>query len=275
VRKRLTAWAARGIRLTHVVDRAYRKFDRLRSAAVLSLGSDRFFDEYNALTYGADVSYRPDSPAFRRGLFEFEETAIGRYFPPPPARVLVGGAGGGREVFALIDKGYSVVAFEPASSLVRMMLAERPSSPNLRAFRGSYTTLPALVTVSGDARVVSLADEGPFAAAIVGWTSFSHLRSDDERSETLRQFAAVTTGPILVSYLPDPASIEVPPPSGRLARWIWTRMRRRGPSVFSVQIGYYRLLRHEDMQDVVRQAGLKVVGSEAGGSWPYVVVSRA
>ena len=123
MRARLTAWAARAVRLTHLVDRAYRRFDRLRSALVVSFASDRFFDEYNSLAYSATENYQPGSEAFRSGLFDWEEDAVRRYFPAPPSRVLVGGAGGGREPFALADKGYVVVAFDPAEPLVRAMAA--------------------------------------------------------------------------------------------------------------------------------------------------------
>ena len=270
---RLSAIIARGIRLTGLVDRAYRKFDRLRSAAVLSIGSDRLLEEYNELTYAGDEAYRPGSPGFRRGLFDWEEQVVATYFPSAPARVLVGGAGGGREAFALLEKGYTVVAFDPAIILVRGMIEQHSSESKLRAYYGSYGTLPTLRRIT-DGAVINLTDGPPFDAAIVGWSSFSHLRSDDERVETLRRFASVTAGPILVSYLPDPARSETAAPSGRLRRWMWTRARRRGPSVFSVQIGYYRLLRHQDVLDLAERAGVSVLGSEEGGSWPYVVVGR-
>jgi hypothetical protein len=271
VRARLTAWAARAVRLTHLVDRAYRRFDRLRSALVVSFASDRFFDEYNSLAYSSTENYQPDSEAFRSGLFDWEEDAVRRYFPAPPARVLVGGAGGGREPFALADKGYTVVAFDPAEPLVRGMAAAR-SDARLRAYCGSYSEMPILRGVGGEA--LDLRYEPHFDAAIVGWSSFSHLRSDGERVEALRAFGAVTKGPILVSYFPDPAATDAPPSGGRLRRWLRERSRRRGPSVFSIQIGYYRLLRHADVEDLVRRAGLSVIGAERGGNWPYVVVRR-
>ena len=272
MRARLTSWTARAVRLTHLVDRAYRKFDRLRSALVVALASERFFDEYNTLAYSATESYQPASSAFRTGLFDWEEDAVRRYFPAPPARVLVGGAGGGREPFALLDKGYAVVAFDPAGPLVRGMAAAAPGG-QLRAYCGSYSSLPMLRDADGK-EIVDLRREPPFDAAIVGWSSFSHLRSDGERVETLRAFGALTNGPILVSYFPDPAPADTAASGGMLRQWLRRRARRRGPSVFSVQIGYYRLLRHADVEDLVRQAGLSVVGAERGGNWPYVVVRR-
>ena len=112
--RRVSAWLARGVHFSNIVDRTSRRFDRLRSALLVAFASDSFLDEYNALTYGLENSYRADSAAFRRGLFDWEERAVERFFPRPPARVLVGGAGGGREAFALHEKGYTVVAFDPA-----------------------------------------------------------------------------------------------------------------------------------------------------------------
>ena len=273
MRARLTAWTARAVRLTHLVDLAYRRFDRARSILVLSLASDRFLEKYNDLTFSATDSYRPDSKSFRRGLFDWEAEVVKRYFPSAPARILVGGAGGGREAFALLEKGFDVVAFDPAEPLVRgMAAAPEAQGGKLRACCGSYESLPMLRTADGRSNRIDLRREPPFDAAIVGWSSFSNLRSDRERVETLRQFGSVTSGPILVSYFGDPATAETPPPAGRLRRWVWNRMRRRGPSVFSVQIGYYRILRPADVERMVQEAGLRVLAAEHGGNWPYVVV---
>jgi hypothetical protein len=275
VRARLIAWTARAVRFTHLVDLAYRRFDRARSIAVLSLASDELLERYNELTFSAIDDYRPDSKSFRRGLFDWEAEVVARHFPPPPARILVGGAGGGREAFALLEKGYEVVAFDPAERLVRSMAAAPEArSGKLRVYCGGYESLPRLRAADDSTPGIDLQQEAPFDAAIVGWTSISHLRSDRARVETLRHFGNLTRGPILVSYHGDPAATETPPPSGRLRRWVWNRMRRRGPSVFSVQIGYYRVLRPADLERMVREAGLRLLAAEARGNWPYVVVRR-
>lgn len=267
---RLTRLAARAVRLTHLVDRAYRRFDRLRSSLLVAIGSDAFFDEYNTLAFGDTEAYRADSPAFRRGLFDWEADAIRRHFPPPPARVLVGGAGGGREAFALVEQGYAVVAFDPAGTLVDGMRRAAPGDGRLAAYCGSYADLPRLRD-PGSGGVLDLGHERPFDAAVVGWASFSHLRTDDERIRTLRSFAQLARGPILVSYFGDPAPAGVAPPAGGLRCWLARRAAHRGRSVFSVQVGYYRLLRPDEMEGLVRSAGLRLLAAESGGNWPYVV----
>src|SRR5262245_53039307 len=113
---------ARLVRSTVIVDRCYRLFDRLRSKYVLACAPDSFYDVYNDLTYSDQAIYRADAEVFRASLFEFEERAIARYFPPPPGTVLIGAAGGGREAFALARRGYQVVAFEPAARLAASMV---------------------------------------------------------------------------------------------------------------------------------------------------------
>jgi hypothetical protein len=267
----MSRWLARGVRLTRVVDGAYRTFDRLRSTLVAGLASDSFFDRYNDLTYAASEIYRPDSAAFRQGLFDWEEEAVARFFPKPPARVLVGGAGGGREAFALVTAGYSVVAFDPAEGLVRGMRA-RNAGKDLRAYCGSYGTLPILTGLGGEARL-DLSDEPAFDASIIGWSSFSHLRTDVECVDALQRFARLTRGPILVSCYPRPSSSVPAAAGGGLKGWLKRRADRHGASVFSVQIGYYRLLGEADVERLVRQAGLAVQAAQYGGNWPYVIIA--
>src|SRR5262245_37648720 len=76
-----------------VIDKSYSAIERARSALILGFASEEIINCFNDLTYGRDLSYHPESPTFRRGLFAWEERTIATYFPPPPARVLIGGAG--------------------------------------------------------------------------------------------------------------------------------------------------------------------------------------
>ena len=62
-------------------------------------------------------------PPSARTSFRGRKRCFERYFPPPPAHILVGGAGGGREAFALLERGYRVTAFEPSEALAASMAA--------------------------------------------------------------------------------------------------------------------------------------------------------
>jgi hypothetical protein len=58
-------------------------------------------------------------------LFEWEEAWFEADLPKPPAKILIGGAGSGREVRHLLEKGYEIVAFDPAPVALH---AQRQSS---------------------------------------------------------------------------------------------------------------------------------------------------
>jgi hypothetical protein len=244
------------------VDRAYRRFDRLRSELAAALASDATLDRYNDLAYRT-AAYRPSSGAFREYLFPFEEAAIERFFPPPPARILLGGAGGGREAFALAEMGYSVVAFEPAATLAAELEARRGDA-QIEVHRGSYEDMDALFPASKT-----------FDAAIIGWGSFSHLRSERARIATLESFGRLTNGPILVSFLAARTA-----PTGRVARLRRVLPRRAGrdPSdIFAMTIGLYHPVDEEELRSLSRAAGLRILHlnfDERETSWPHAVLAR-
>src|SRR5262249_35221340 len=137
---------------------------------------------------------------FRRYMFPWEEKIVATYFPPPPARVLIGGAGGGREVLALAEMGYEVVAFEPSAALAAAMADRVTKELNARVYRASYEDMPRLFPARPKEPCGSLEAEPEFDAAILGWGSYSHLRTDEQRIRTLSSFARHVRGPILVSF---------------------------------------------------------------------------
>src|SRR5262249_1714127 len=177
---------ARIVRSTVMVDRGYRLFDRLRSRCVLTCAPDAFYDVYNDITYSNQAIYRAGTPNFRSKLFAFEERAIAEFFPPPPGTVLVGAAGGGREAFALARRGYGVVAFEPARSVANSMGRARGEYP-IETLVGRYEDLPVVTSLTQPPVAIDLQSRAPFAAAIMGWVSFSHLRSDERCIDALRR----------------------------------------------------------------------------------------
>jgi len=236
------------VRSTVVIDKAYNLFDRLRSKIVRSCASDAFYNIYNDLTYSRQLIYRPENKAFRSSLFAFEERTVTRHFPPPPATVLIGAAGGGREAFALASRGYQIVAFEPSRAVAASM-ASACRGPRIETLVGRYEALPFVSSLTQPPVAVDLRSRAPFDAAILGWISFSHLRSDERCIETLRQIGALTIGPILVSAHPT-SSIG-----------------------FSVHMGYYRGLSSAEIGKLAERAGLAVLDVDETDNWSYAVVS--
>lgn len=241
---------AQALRSTALVDRGYRFFDRMRSKIVLKYASDAFYDKYNDLTYARQDIYQPGTSAFQSKLFPFEERMISRYFPSPPGSVLIGAAGGGREALALAERGYKVVAFEPSRPLA-ILMARAGSKLGVETLIGRYEDLPILDSIAKSPVAVDLRTRRPFDAAIMGWISLSHLRTDECCIKSLSQVGALTTGPILMSCYPG----------------------HDGRSVgFSASIGYYRGFSGMQMRALAERAGLEVVHVDDEDNWPHAVV---
>jgi hypothetical protein len=219
---------------TRVIDRGYRAFDRLRSTFVVACGSDQFFDTYNNLAYARN--YR----MVTKGLFPFEQRAISRHFPAPPATVLIGGAGAGREALVLAQQGYRVVAFEPIQPLA-ISLAEVRGALPIESLIGRYEDLPVVRSALNPSVTIDLRSRGPFSAAIVSSGSISHLRSDQHCIATLRHFAELTHGPILISWF--------------------------------VQVGFYRPFTGAEIRALAEGAGLDVLYLDDEHHWHAVLRS--
>ena len=151
-RSLLAAAIARAVHVTRAFDWLYRSADRARSELVAALASDEVLDRFNDIAYAGSRSYRPDASSFRAYLFPWEEEAIQRFFPKPPAHVLVGGAGGGREALALVERGYRVTAFEPSAGLVDALAARAQHLRGPRRLPRSIRRPPASRRRSGSGR---------------------------------------------------------------------------------------------------------------------------
>lgn len=264
-----TKAAARLIYTSYYVDRAARKFESWRAHVVLALASEKFLDEYGQLAFGTNRAYIAGDAGFRRGLFSWEIEAIERFFPPAPARVLLGGAGGGREAFPLLERGYHVVAFDPSVPLVQSMIRNTPAEYHdaLDARAGGYHDLPVLRAMDR-LPALDLQKQPPFDAAICGWCSLGHIPTDAGRLDALRRCAALTHGPILISFF-----YQAPfTPDATAGSWLTRRAARWGSAMFAPNVGYSRLLSEEDVATLAEQAGLEVVHLEREKAWPHAVL---
>lgn len=157
--------------------------DRDALAAV----DERFYAQATEPVDGGRLSY--DAAAWnRQGLWEWEAAAVDAHFPPG-GRVVVTGAGGGREVVGLLARGFDAVGYEPNADLVaagRAVLAEDADGDRLRPME----------------RDVWPADAGACDAVVVGWGSYTLMPGRASRVAFLRGLrGAVEPGaPVLVSF---------------------------------------------------------------------------
>ncbi len=259
----LARLAARALRATLLVDRGAALFDRLRSKVVVTLAPDPVLDAYNAIAYASAGVYNPESDNFRREWFPWERAVLDAWFPRTPARVLVGGVGGGREALLLADAGYDVTGFDPVAALVRAFA--NAASDRCRAFMGRYETLPAVKRLDG--RTETLADRS-FDAGIMGWSSLSHVRRDEQRVQAVRAFARLVRGPVLVSVYPELQA----PTCGRLGRWL-----EADGAVFAPGLGRVQTFDEARFRDLLERAGVEILAIDTDPSidnWPHAVVQK-
>lgn len=150
--------------------------------------------------FARQPTYRRGGIDFERGLFTWEREGLGRPEWPERGRVLVGGAGGGRELVALASRGYAVRGFDPVPSLAAACAKECADLPDASCLQGSYADLlEALRTGSGP--LAALAAEPPFDAVLLGWGSLAHV-TDPACAEALlgatRRLAP--SGPVFTSF---------------------------------------------------------------------------
>jgi hypothetical protein len=279
-------WVGAGawlIRATGLLDRAYIRFTTVRSALVLALAPDAFLSRYGELAYGRIPRYRTDAPAFRRDLHWWEEEAFARFFPAPPGRILIGGAGGGREAFALAERGYEVVAFEPSPQLVETFAASMPSGCRMAVYRAGYEDLPTLAPAEPGHPPGDLREMRPFSAGVMGWSSFTHVLTAQQRLQALLAFAQATAGPVLISFEVD-----------------WPRMSRRGTpgwrdrlqpflpgrplvpgDIFTPDTGFRHQFTEQEIRVLFRAAGMRVLhldltsGCDIEAFSPHAVVTSS
>jgi hypothetical protein len=204
-------------------------FRLLRAANALSSSATRVADlatsfasraldpgDRNALTAAL---YSSQAGAGRPTLYAWEEAWLRSDLPAPPARVLLGGAGRGRETSWLIDRGYTVVAFDPARAHVAQHNA---SCPEAHVVVLDYESLAHASQARRDGRcdkvsddAASVLDRAPYDAALLGWGSVTHVLEERDQDALFEALALlVPHGPVLASFFMSHAS----PAKGRAAK---------------------------------------------------------
>jgi hypothetical protein len=172
------------------------RFERVRST--LGLFAEGFvlagLDVAEQMDLTISIYDRLDQRA--QTMFPWELTWFKAVLPLPPGRVLVGGAGQGREVLALRGLGYDVDAFEPAPHSLPQLRAAVAAG---RALTGSYNDL--VLAHQGQPSLLGVLAAQRYDAILLGWTSLSHLPDVRERHSLFAACHALCPrGPILASF---------------------------------------------------------------------------
>ena len=148
----------------------------------------------------------------RKGLDPWEERWLRDRLPPPPARIVVTGAGAGREAAVLADRGYHVDCLEPAAGMAeacKKVLAGRG-----QVLAASHDDLIAAALAGAEGPAASLL-AAPYDGALVGWGALAHTVDRQQRRRLLEACHVLCPkGPILASFLSSGGA----PPAGAAFR---------------------------------------------------------
>lgn len=153
---------------------------------------DALDEDFYAHEAGEDVEGRflgyCDEAYLRSGLFDWEEEGLEAF--PATGRLVVTSAGSGREVLALVKKGYDAIGFEPNAALVSAGAAHLGKlgfcSARLRLAERNF--FPA--------------EAGSCDGVLVGWAGYMHIVGRSRRIDYLRLArASLAAGaPLLLSF---------------------------------------------------------------------------
>lgn len=222
-------------------------------------------DELNAITaQNFDHSQFYSSNTHNRsGFFEWEQQTLDRFFRPG-SRVLVAGAGGGREVLALRKSGFEAEGFECSLPLVKASqeIFEELGDPDY------------LVHCPADCVPVGPAT---YDALIVGWTVYTHIPTRGRRIrflQALRQ-RALPDAPLLISFFVRRASSSDDVLVYRVARfWSFFSRARKEPLEIGDHISYARYAHwftERELAEELRAAGFRVAHFVEQGEFGYAV----
>jgi len=185
----------------------------------------------------------------------------------------VGGAGGGREAFELVARGYAVTAFEPSPALAGSMADRAVSTAApVQTLVGRYQDLPSLRTLDGQA--VNLEDGPAFDAAILGWSSYSHIRQRADRVAALSAVARLTDGPVCASFFLRGGTATA---SNPVAAWTARKGLRHEGDRFTPHIGFFHQGTIAEIDAEIAEAGLVRVAlseNDGDGYWPWFAAAR-
>jgi hypothetical protein len=202
----------RWVRALQTIDRAayygYRLHEIVRDELLFGFLDPRVWPEVTDTAYAALDTYLPGGSRFESGLFGWEEQALEHPAFPKRGRLLLGAAGGGRELRELSARGYEVVAFEPNERLLAGARAVGDSCGAI-VHQASYADL--VRSQSGEGPLASLRRAPPFDAIVLGWGSITHLLDPAEQDAlfaTLRK--SWPRAPVLASFY---TRVDPTPPS--------------------------------------------------------------
>jgi hypothetical protein len=215
------------------------------------------------------------------GLRPWEQAWYAGALPAPPAKILIGGCGWGREALVLCEQGYRVFAAEPAPALFRAACERLPC--HARVWPLGYEHWVSEANCPAIARAqAELFAAAPFDAVVLGWGSLSHVLDQQLLRGLFPALARFCpSGPWLMSFLSSDA-----PRTERDRAYQWGRRwglaRRRGNGQarpparerFLPHAGFVRTISEAEIQRWAETVGRRAEVRGGQGAYPHATLLR-
>jgi hypothetical protein len=257
-------WARLVCRVSRGLNRIDRSQQILRDELLFAFlpPSDRRELTFDA--YASTNAYSPGGDFFSQGLFPWEVALLDDPRMPRAGRVLLAAAGGGRELDALLKRGYDVFAFEPVPALVEQAQhVARARGAGASVVQASYADL--VTRARGEHGPLDRL-EGAFDFCLLGWGSLSHLTELSEMLDVLEALRTLAPhAPVITSFFLRASGVAPSAGGARRLRLLLRRVlavvggRPVQPGLqFYLDAGFVRPLLREELYDLCERAGYEV-----------------
>ncbi|AFZ34577.1 hypothetical protein Sta7437_0997 [Stanieria cyanosphaera PCC 7437] len=199
--------------------------------------------------YDNDSMYQ-DEAYNRSGFWDWEVQAIQDYFESSK-KILVAGAGGGREIYALHKSGYQADGFE--------------CNPNLVEFANNFLSKEGINSqVKIAPRDTCPTFNQVYDGLIVGWGAYTNIQGKQHRIEFLKQMRSQVKNqaPLLLSFFPrkgNNLSYKLIALIGNLIRSLpWAEKIELGDSLLPHRI-FVHYFTKEEIEYELNEAGFKLI----------------
>ncbi len=215
--------------------------------------------EVTNLLYERTMDYSPGGEIFNQGLFDWETKGLDSFLPSG-GNLLIGGAGGGREVSALLERGFRIWAFEPSFTLFERLESLKKKKTHLNVWRESYEEL--VERFQEDPKGYRQKHElEEVDGILLGWGSFSHVSCPKKRLELLVCLKNLApNAPVFLSFLLRDSALTsrwefFRPWVQTTCRWLGGKGERREGDVFYSGSGFVHRFSREELTRQVEEAG--------------------
>lgn len=254
------------------VQRAFQIHEAVRDEIFLAFTPPVERPRVTGLAYSENpVRYVPGGTHFDGGLFDWERAAIPLLGLGATSRLLIAGAGGGRELTGFAPLVGEVVAFEPSAPLCETAAQVGRRLGNVAVHLGSYQDFLDAANGRGGPLAGAL---GPYDAAVLGRNSLGHLTDSADRLAVLKALRKTSPAARVLATVTMRRGAEDIGQSPRVRRILRRAFGTLGGQRVDDGLRYVRTrgflhqFTYDEIAELATRAGYSVVSRE---TWPLAL----